>query len=243
MTFLVSIDKFDGPLDLMLHLIKEKELDLFDLNMDILVDQYVEYLNNMDRFHLEIASEYLAELAGLLEYKSKQLLPNSKDIEQEDDEDPKEKLVRRLIEYQKFKEISVILTQRFIDRNKQFAKTVSFEFNNADQENDLSELNGNPYDLMKAMNRCLRHVALNQPLQMRSTTSELTVEQVVNTIKDKFSNIKGSFSFIELLKNCYDINEAIITFLAVLELIKIQDVYYNIDENDEIWLKWSNVYE
>jgi segregation and condensation protein A len=241
-TFLVSIDKFAGPLDLMLHLIKEKELDLFDLDMDVLVDQYIEFLKAMDQFHLEIAGEYLSELAGLLEYKSRALLPNVKDKYVDEEEDPKEKLVRRLIEYQRFKDISSLLNERFDDRNKQLSKALSFEFDDIIQDNDLSELKGNPYDLMKAMNRCLRHLALSQPLQTRSTVTEMTVEQVVEIIRANFGQHHKGFSLDELIKKCYDLNEVIISFLAILELIKIQQLVYHINDSDKIWLKWSNSY-
>ena len=106
MAFEITIDQFEGPLDLMLHLIKENKLDLFDLNMDMLTDQYLAYLNTMEAMHLEVASEYLAELAGLIEYKSKKLLPREKVvIEEEYEEDQRDKLVKRLLEYQRFKEV------------------------------------------------------------------------------------------------------------------------------------------
>ena len=76
MEFFITIEQFEGPLDLMLHLIKEKELDLFDLDINILTDQYIEYLHTMEKMRLDIASEYLVELASLIEYKSKKLLPS-----------------------------------------------------------------------------------------------------------------------------------------------------------------------
>ena len=79
MDFKVTIDQFDGPLDLMLHLIKEEQLDLFDLDISKLTDQYLNYIHAMQQLHLDIASEYLVELATLIEYKSKKLLPNVKD--------------------------------------------------------------------------------------------------------------------------------------------------------------------
>lgn len=101
MAFEVTTHSFEGPLDLMLHLIKENKLDLFDLDMDILTEQYLTYLNAMEAYHLEIASEYLSELAGLIEYKSKKLLPREKVlIEEEFEEDQRDKLVARLLEYQ-----------------------------------------------------------------------------------------------------------------------------------------------
>ena len=96
--FKVTIENFDGPLDLMLHLIKEKELDLFDLDVNVLTDQYMAYLNAMNEMHLEVASEYLVELASLIEYKSKKLLPKDQsELEDEYEEDPRENLIKRLI--------------------------------------------------------------------------------------------------------------------------------------------------
>ena len=122
------------------------------------------------------------------------------------------------------------------------SKALSFEFDDIIQDNDLSELKGNPYDLMKAMNRCLRHLALSQPLQTRSTVTEMTVEQVVDIIKANFGQHHKGFSLDELIKKCYDLNEVIISFLAILELIKIQQLVYHINDSDKIWLKWSNSY-
>ena len=84
MNFKITIEQFEGPLDLMLHLIKENKLDLFDLDISVLTDQYLAYLDQMQELHLEIASEYLVELATLIEYKSKKLLP--KDQSQLDEE-------------------------------------------------------------------------------------------------------------------------------------------------------------
>ena len=98
MEFKVLIDQFEGPLDLMLHLIRENKLDLFDLDMNILTEQYLVYLDTMESMHLEIASEYLSELASLLEYKSKKLLPREKvEITEEYEEDHRDRLVARLL--------------------------------------------------------------------------------------------------------------------------------------------------
>ena len=94
MEFTVLIDQFEGPLDLMLHLIRENKLDLFDLDMNVLTEQYLAYLETMESMHLEIASEYLGELAALLEYKSKKLLPREKvEITEEYEEDHRDRLV------------------------------------------------------------------------------------------------------------------------------------------------------
>ena len=112
MEFKIMIDQFEGPLDLMLHLIRENKLDLFDLDMNVLTEQYLAYLDAMESMHLEIASEYLSELAALLEYKSKKLLPREKaEITEEYEEDHRDRLVARLLEYQRFKEVSLMLKE------------------------------------------------------------------------------------------------------------------------------------
>ena len=126
MKFTVTIDQFEGPLDLMLHLIKENKLDLFDLDMNVLTTQYIEFIHQMKDLHLEIASEYLSELASLIEYKSKKLLPREEvQVEEEYEEDQRTKLVARLVEYQKYKEISEKLRIDYENRQKHFTRPVS----------------------------------------------------------------------------------------------------------------------
>ena len=124
--FKVTIDQFEGPLDLMLHLIKEKQLDLENLDMNVLTDQYIAYLNSMTRMHLEIAGEYLSELAQLIEYKSKKMLGIKEEIEAEEP-DTKEKLIQRLLEYQKYKEVSEQLNEYYESRSLLIGKPMSKE--------------------------------------------------------------------------------------------------------------------
>ena len=155
MGFEVETLKFEGPLDLMLHLIHEQQLDIFDLDMAVLTEQYIEYLHAMEELHLEVESEYLVELATLIEYKSKKLLPKKADEEEEDLEDPKDKLVRRLLEYQKYKEVSRTLYDSFVERQDQLSKPVSFEEVVKLSSDSDQKVEGDPYDLLKAMNKVL----------------------------------------------------------------------------------------
>ena len=123
MSYEVVIDDFQGPLDLLLHLIKEKEMDLETLEVSVITDQYLAYIDQMDADQLETMSEYLVMAAQLIEMKSKMLLPNEK-VELEDDyqEDPREQLIRRLIEYKKYKEISTKIRELFIENSKKVFK-------------------------------------------------------------------------------------------------------------------------
>ena len=237
MAFTVTIDQFEGPLDLMLHLIKDNKLDLFELDMDLLKDQYLHYLNAMESMHLEIASEYLAELAGLIEYKSKKLLPREKVvIEEEYEEDQREKLVRRLLEYQRYKEISEQFEQKYEERQLMMSKPMSEETQKWLNTTVEGEFVGNPYDLIKAMNRVLRRAALTHPYETRMTVKELSLDERVIQIKKRLKNWVGKMSFEELCSDCTDLHMIIVTFLSVLDLIKHKEITFHIDEEENIWI-------
>jgi len=238
MGFEVETLKFEGPLDLMLHLIREQQLDIFDLDMVILTDQYIEYLHKMEDLKLEIESEYLVELTTLIEYKSKKLLPKQEANIDDDYEDPKDKLVKRLLEYQKYKEISKTLYDAYIERQDQLSKPVSYDevMKHSDDVED-QKLEGDPYDLLKAMNKVLRRIQLSKPLDVKYTQKELSPEERVLQIKARLINLPETFSFTTLLDDCHEIREYIVTFLAVLDMAKNHSLVFTVDENDEIWFK------
>ena len=237
MAFTIMIDQFECPLDLMLHLIKDNKLDLFDLDMNILTDQYLQYLNAMESMHLEVASEYLAELAGLLEYKSKKLLPREKVvIEEEYEEDQREKLVKRLLEYQRYKEVSAQFEQKYEERQLMMSKPISEETNKWVHTVTEAEIDGNPYDLIKAMNRVLRRMALSHPLETRMTVKELSLDERVVQIKKRLRDFVGKMSFEDLCSDCDSLHMVIVTFLSVLDLIKHKEITFTLDAQDVIWI-------
>ena len=237
MAFTIMIDQFEGPLDLMLHLIKDNKLDLFDLDMNILTDQYLQYLNAMESMHLEVASEYLAELAGLLEYKSKKLLPREKVvIEEEYEEDQREKLVKRLLEYQRYKEVSAQFEQKYEERQLMMSKPISEETDKWVHTVTEAEIDGNPYDLIKAMNRVLRRMALSHPLETRMTVKELSLDERVVQIKKRLRDFVGKMSFEDLCSDCDSLHMVIVTFLSVLDLIKHKEITFTLDAQDVIWI-------
>ena len=237
MAFTIMIDQFEGPLDLMLHLIKDNKLDLFDLDMNILTDQYLQYLNAMESMHLEVASEYLAELAGLLEYKSKKLLPREKVvIEEEYEEDQREKLAKRLLEYQRYKEVSAQFEQKYEERQLMMSKPISEETNKWVHTVTEAEIDGNPYDLIKAMNRVLRRMALSHPLETRMTVKELSLDERVVQIKKRLRDFVGKMSFEDLCSDCDSLHMVIVTFLSVLDLIKHKEITFTLDAQDVIWI-------
>lgn len=239
MSFSVTIDKFDGPLDLMLHLVRENKLNLLELNLSELTNQYLTYIKEMETLSLEIESEYLVQLAILVEYKSKKLVPKVLDkIEGEYEEDPALVIANRLIMYQKYKEVTKELEGNYLQRQEQLTKSsldIS-EYINSD-DYDLSNVNGTPYDLMKAMNKVLRRIKLEQPLDTKTTKKEMSVDDRILQIKARLTDLPKTFSFSNLIEDCDSLNLFIVTFLAILDMAKHQFLVFTIDQNDEIWFK------
>ena len=239
MKFTVTIDQFEGPLDLMLHLIKENKLDLFDLDMNVLTTQYIEFIHQMKDLHLEIASEYLSELASLIEYKSKKLLPREKvQVEEEYEEDQRTKLVARLVEYQKYKEISEKLRIDYENRQKHFTRSVSplVEQWSIPIESDTLE-NQSPYELLKAMNRVLQRMILLKPYETKVTIKELSVEERLEQIKERLKDSNNTISFETLCDDCSSLHMVIVTFLSILDLIHQKWLDFTIDSEDHIYVK------
>lgn len=232
MGFEVETMKFEGPLDLMLHLIQEQKLDIFDLDMAVLADQYLSYLHKMESLQLEIESEYLVELSTLVEYKSKKLLPKKKD-EEDEELDPKVRLVERLLEYQRYKDAASFLNESFLARQDEYAKPLSMIELEDDEEQARYE--GDPFDLLKAMNKVLRRRQLSQPMSVKLATREVSTEDRILQIKARLIDLPDVFSFDRLLDDCKDIIDYIVTFLAVLDMTKNHYLTFSLDENDNIY--------
>ena len=242
MSFTVSIDEFDGPFDLMLHLVREKKMDLFNLDIYFLTEQYLLYLNQMEEMQLEIASEYLTELAALIEYKSKKLLPKDvSELEGEYEEDHRSRLIQRLIEYQQIKDVTEELENRFLERNQQYGKPMEHVALGFIKDLDIHDLDGTPYDLVKAMSKCLRRLALTAPLHTKVTRKEISVEERIIQLKVQFKHVKEPFEFNRIIEDCTDLHIAIVSFLAVLDLIRQNILYFTIDKDETIWLKWGEM--
>ena len=237
MAFEIKSESFEGPLDLMLHLIKENKLDLFDLNMNVLCEQYLAYINAMESMHLEVASEFLSELAGLIEYKSKKMLPKEKvEISEEYEEDQREKLVRRLLEYQRFKEVSENFSKKYEERQKLMSKPISEKTNEWVKTVKEEDFVGNPYDLIKAMNRVIRRMSLEMVQETTMQVEEMSAEERSEVIKQRFHNIDTKISFDSLCDDCINLHMVIVSFLAILDLIRHGFLNFSVSEDETIWL-------
>ena len=237
--FKVTIDKFEGPLDLMLHLIKEKKLDLFHLDLDELADQYIDYIRSMDSLHLEIASEYLVEMAQLIEYKSRKLLPReTSELEDDYEEDPREILIRRLLEYQQFKEVSQTFQELSEARMRQFDKPESEMADVYRKENEKNALSndGTMAELLKAMNQCLKRYRVMQPLPMSIAHKEVSAEERAETLRGMIKPLGKTFTLWDLCADCRSSYMVVVTFLAVLDMMKNGELTAVVNEK-EIWLQ------
>ena len=236
MSFTAELQIFDGPLDLMLHLIREQKLDIFDLDMEVLCDQYLAYLEKLEDLQLEVESEYLVELATLVEYKSRKLLPkNDASIDDDYEEDPKERLVKRLLEYQRYKDASQLLQQSLEARNDQLSKPLELDAIGDDENGEYIYASAN--DLFKAMSRVLRKLELNRPLPVRIAEKEISTEERKLVIRSRLIDLPDIFTFDNLLDDCRSVYDVIVTFLAVLDLARQHVLSFKVGENDTIYMR------
>lgn len=229
MNYTVEINNFEGPLDLLLHLIKKAELDICEISIVEITKQYLDYINLMESMNLNIASEYLTMAAELIEIKSSILLPKKK-IDNEDDyeEDPKENLINRLIEYEKYKEISEVLKKYEQDRKELYTKKpTDLEIYNT-VTNEISE-NFDLNDLMSALNKMLDRKKLDKPLNTKITNREYSITERSNQIKNILKN-KKQVEFTDLF-DIYSKDYIVITFLSILTMARHQELSITQDKN------------
>ncbi len=215
------INDFEGPLDLLLHLIKESKMDIMNIEIESITNQYVEYLNKQESMNLEVASEYLVLASELLEIKSRMLLPREKMEEEEEEVDPRDELVNRLLEYQAYKEITKVLKENEEKRSEIFTKTPE----NVDQYMD--EVHGivsdvTLDDLVDAFKKYLERQKENKPLKTKVTVKEISIVSRRHDIK-KILSKKKKVSFFELFPIVTK-EYVVATFLAVLEMAKNREI-------------------
>lgn len=222
MEYEVKIDNFEGPLDLLLHLIKESKVDIWEISIADIAEEYLAYIQRMEKLNLDIASEYLVMASELIEMKSRMLLPRQeKEVGEEEEEDPKERLIRRLVEYQKYKEVTKnfkeleSLRQEFYTKAPDNLKEYVEEWVVPSSDVTLE-------DLMLAFQKFLNRKELEKPLQTTVTKKEITVEERRKSIRDILTKRKrvDFFELFEVVTKEY----IVVTFLAILEMAKKQEL-------------------
>ena len=226
MHYEVKIDEFEGPLDLLLHLIKKSNIDIYDISLEEITNQYLDYINSMKELNLDIASEYLVMASELLEYKSKSLLPKKEIDEDSYEEDPKEALINRLIEYKKYKEITSVFKSLENERSKMYTKSPS----------DISEYgefikNGDATvdDLVEALKKFMKRIEYEKPINTKITTKELSVTERISSIRNILKN-KKRVNFVDLFTKRTK-SYVVVTFLSILEMSKNKEIIIKQENN------------
>src|SRR5690625_3049930 len=169
---------FEGPLDLLLHLINQYEIDIYDIPVAQITDQYLDYIHQMERLELNIASEYLVMAATLLALKSQMLLPKQEIKEEIDEyeEDPREELVQRLIKYRKFKEAAYHLQEKESDANQIYMRSPTV-FDHQNVNPTIVTGSVTIYDMIGAVHQMLKRKKWNEPLETKVQRIEIPIEQ------------------------------------------------------------------
>jgi segregation and condensation protein A len=235
MEYKVKINEFEGPLDLLLHLIKEANIDIYDIQLSEITEQYLDYIKAMENLNLEVASEYLVMAAELLEIKSKSLLPTIKESnEDEFEEDPRESLIRRLIDYKHYKEITSTFKELEGERAKIFTKLPSNidEYKSEDVQTETHSISL----LLDAFAKFLERSENQRPLHTKIASKEFSVGERITRIRS-ILNTKKEVIFESLFEESSK-GYVVVTFLAILQMAKDQEILIEQNDNfNEIYIK------
>ena len=222
MDFEFKVNEFEGPLDLLLHLIKSNDMDIMNIEIEKITEQYLLYLEKMESMNLEVTSNYLVVASELLYIKSKLLLPSYPSLEPlEEEDDPRDDLVQRLLEYQAYKDITQVLKNKEELRHDIYTK-VPEDISNYVSEDSSINSDVTLDDLVDAFKKYLIRQRENKPLKTKITQKEITVSDRRDYIS-KVLKSRKRVSFFELFDN-YSKEYIVATFLAVLEMAKFKEL-------------------
>jgi len=209
----IKLEIFEGPLDLLIHLIRKNEVDIFDIPIALITDQYLEYIDMMKALNINVAGDFLVMAATLIHIKSRLLLPG-KDEEGEET-DPRDEITRPLLEYLRFKELADDLAERQVLERDVFQRRPDKDYS-ADFEPEDAQIEVNLFQLMDAFKRILDNYVPDAELTFR--TEKFTINDKITLILDELKQ-KQSLFFRELFSSDRSLEELVITFLAVLEIV------------------------
>ena len=224
----LKLEVFEGPLDLLLHLIKENKMDIFDIEIESITKQYLDYIHKMKEQNLDIASAYLVMASELTLIKARMLLPRPKvDEEEIEEEDPREELVARLLEYQAYKEITKTLKENESKRQEIHTKLPE-NINNYIEENTIITGEGSLDLLVDAFKKFLVRKSEEKPLSTKVTMKEITVSSRKLEIKSILKKEKR-VSFFKLFP-VYTKEYIVATFLAILDMARNKELLIKQEE-------------
>jgi segregation and condensation protein A len=215
----ISLPLYEGPLDLLLDMIRKQKLDIYDIPIAMVTKQYLEYLHLIQDMDVDVASEFLVIAAQLIYIKSRMLLPPDPDAVDEEAEDPRAELVRRLLEYEKFKNAAQMLYQREMVENASWNNAGVIPFTEDEVE---SQVNVGLFDLLTAFRDIIER-AKQRPL-MQVDREEFSIEQMMGYVFDQI-NTRGRVTLTEILPETLTQKGLIVAFLALLELTRLKAIF------------------
>lgn len=224
----ITIDNFSGPLDLLLHLVKESNIDVLDIKIEEITDKYLTYIKSQKDLNINISSSYLVLSAELMYLKSKSLLPQSKNNEEDDEEITREKLINKLLEYKKYKEVTSVFKTLEEERGKIYIKGPE---KISDYKENTYSGEGEVNDLIEAFKKFLERKELEKPIETTITTKEYSVKERKINIKNILKE-KKKVSLEDLIEE-YNKPYIVVTFLSILEMVKEKEVLIKQESNFE----------
>ncbi len=218
----VKLEFYDGPLDLLLDLIKKNEMDIYNISITEITQQYLNYLETLKSLDLEVAGDFIVMAATLIHIKSKMLLPQELEPENEDSgEDPRSELVRKLLEYQAFKEAARELGFLQTERGKVFTRQISDYYLSDLNPDDvgIDAFSADFYDLLAAFQKVLSKHGREAMHEVYEQV--VSIEEKIDGIKDLLTQ-RNTVRFFDLFTERWTKNELIATFLALLEIVRIK---------------------
>ena len=227
MKYEININEFQGPLDLLLHLIKQSNININEISIEKITKQYLDYIKKMEELNLDIASEYLVMAAELIEIKSASLLPKKEVEDDEFEEDPKEKLINRLLEYEQYKK----MTSEFKELEEYRQEIYTREPNNLLEYKDDKEIDYGVdlSDLLNALSKFLEQKEKDLPLNTKITNKEYSVAKRSSEIKSILKK-KNKVNFVELFE-VFNKEYIVITFLSILAMTRKQEIEIEQEHN------------
>lgn len=232
----LRLDSFEGPFDLLFHLIKKNKVSIYDIPIALITDQYMEYIEEAGRIDLEVSSEFLVMAARLLYIKSKMLLPKHEELEDVEEEDPRQELIQNLIEYKKYKEVS-----SFFGDRKNICDYIYFKQPGKFNEFRVVENASMPLDRLKDA-----FDSVMERFEQRVNPSRESFEGIVGRepvpVKTKIKQVKKiltnkkQVSFINLFREVKSKSEIVAIFLAILELIRDCKATVSVEKDNEVYI-------
>lgn len=225
----VRLTQFEGPLDLLLHLIRRDKINIYDIPISHITNEYLSYIEIMQELQLEVAGEFFVMAATLMRIKAQMLLPRRPD--EEDEEDPREELVRNLLEYRKYKEAAGIFAGFEQERRRVFPRPAPAPL---EEPSEAPVIEVTVFDLMDAFRKVMEE--LKRQVSYRVEREPVTVEEKIGVVRRKLASC-SEVLFTELFAGAATRFEIIVTFLAILELSRLGEISARqVSRGSDIWL-------